>query len=216
VELVHERSVTPLFVSGMLLLVLIFGSYGVGHLMYSDQASLNQFFWSMERAAGLTAYGLLTTTVALGTVTGSGIWDKWKLRGAMSHVHQFVSLLFIPFVALHLWGLFQDRSVPFSWVQALVPLQSTYRPIPVGFGILSMYGVFVLIVSSALRRYIGARVWRALHALSFPLFIMVTLHGFFAGTDSNQVWGQTVYGAGSCIFLLALLFRFVKGNRKTV
>jgi methionine sulfoxide reductase heme-binding subunit len=216
VELVHERSVTPLFVSGMLLLVLIFGSYGVGHLMYSDQSSLNQFFWSMERAAGLTAYGLLTTTVALGMVTRSGMWDKWRLRSAMSHVHQFVALLFIPFVALHLWGLFQDRSVPFSWVQALVPLQSTYRPIPVGFGILSMYGMFVLIVSSALRKYIGARAWRALHALSFPLFIMVTLHGLFAGTDSTQVWGWSVYAAGGGIFLLALVTRLAQGKRHTV
>jgi predicted ferric reductase len=216
VELVHERSLTPLFVSGMLLFVLVFGSYAAGHRMYTDQASLNQFFWAMERAAGLTAYGLLTITVVLGTVTHSGLWDKWKLRSVMSHVHQFVALLFIPFVALHLWGLLQDKSVQFTWEQVLLPLQATYRPIPVGFGILSLYGVLVLVLSSALRRYIGSKVWRALHALSFPVFILVTLHGLLAGTDSARAWGLWVYGAGSVIFLLALATRLFKARRQAM
>jgi sulfoxide reductase heme-binding subunit YedZ len=206
--------VTPLFVSCMLMLVLIFGSYGVGHLMYADQESLNQFFWAMERAAGLTAYGLLTVAVVLGTLTNSGIWNKWKLRNVMSQVHQFVALLFIPFLALHLWGLLQDKSVLFTWVQVLLPLQSTYRPIPVGFGILSLYGVLVLILSSALRRYIGGKVWRALHALSFPVFILVTLHGLLAGTDSARTWGLWLYGSGSAMFLLALFTRFTRANRQ--
>jgi sulfoxide reductase heme-binding subunit YedZ len=207
---------TPLFVSGMLLLALIFGSYAAGHRMYTDQASLNQFFWAMERAAGFTAYGLLTITVILGTVTHSGVWDKWKLRSVMSHVHQFVALLFIPFVALHVWGILQDKSVPFSWGQVLLPLQATYRPIPVGFGILSLYGVLVLILSSALRRYIGGKVWRALHALSFPVFILVTLHALLAGTDSARPWGWWVYGTGSVIFLLALSTRLYKARRQAM
>jgi sulfoxide reductase heme-binding subunit YedZ len=208
-ELVNERQWPPLVVSGLFMFLMITGSYGLVHLMYNTQAETNQFYWYMERAAGFTSYELLAFTVLLGLSNTSAIWDKWKARKNVTQLHQFVSILLFAFVALHLWGLHMDRSIPFPWVKLLFPLTSSYRPVFTGFGVLSLYGVVVLIGSSWLRPQLGVKVWRAIHYMSLPMFVLVTLHGLLTGTDSTHGWAIFMYVIPSVVFAI-LLFRRIR------
>ena len=59
-----------------------------------------------------------------------------------------------------------------------MPLASSYRPLPVAFGVVSVYLVAAVVVTSLLRDRIGHRTWRAIHwsaYVSWPLAIEHTL-----------------------------------------
>jgi methionine sulfoxide reductase heme-binding subunit len=211
-ELVNERQVAPLVFGGVFVLLMIAGSYGLVHLMYPTGAAQNNVFWYIERAAGFTSYELLSLTAILGVTSRSGIWDQWKLRYVMTQLHQFVSILLLAFIALHLFGLHEDSTIPFPWTKLLVPFASTYRPLPTGCGVLALYGILVLVFTSWIRDKIGVKFWKSVHFLSFPTFALVTLHGLLAGTDSGSHQALWLYLVPILLFAIGLSTRIRKAS----
>ena len=53
----------------------------------------------------------------------------------------------------------------------------------------------MIYVSFSLRRRIGTRVWRRLHWLTYLVFVLATMHGLAAGSDSDRPWALALYGA---------------------
>lgn len=216
-ELVNDHQKPALFAAILFLLAMIVGSYDITHFFYASQTQANEFFWYMDRAAGFTAYELLAMTALLGQTSGMGLWDRWQLRKFALDVHQFLSIFFFAFLALHLWGLFEDTSLPFSLAQLLVPLQSSYRAIPVSFGILSLYAIVVIVVSSYLRPRIKSKVWRVIHQLSRPAFVLVTFHGLLSGTDTGNHWALLFYIVPILLFFLLAFWRLRQtGSQRSV
>lgn len=209
-ELVHERQVPAMTVSALFLFLVITGSYGFTHLFLPSQATINQFYWMMDRAAGLVAYELLAFSVVLGLTTASSMWDRLRLRRVVTQLHQFAALLTACFVGLHLWGLHMDQQIPFPWAKLLVPLASAYRPFPTALGVLTMYGLVALILSSMLRERIGVKVWRTIHFAYVPMFILVTFHGILSGTDSTQPWAIWLYAVPFVVFIALMYVRLGK------
>jgi predicted ferric reductase len=98
--------------------------------------------------------------------------------------HEYLSLLGIGFVTLHVVVLMLDNYLRFSLAQILIPFIDTYRPLWVGVGVISFYILLLVTVTFYLRKQIGARTFRAIHILSLVSYLGATLHGLFAGTDS--------------------------------
>jgi sulfoxide reductase heme-binding subunit YedZ len=210
-EFIDERQQSPLIVGVGLLFFFMAISYGLVHLVYTSPAMSNRYFWYMERSAGFTAYELLATTVILGVSSSSGIWDRLKLRKLVTQLHQFSSILILPFVVLHLWGLHEDSTIPFPWQHLFVPFLSTYHPLTTSFGILALYGVVILLLSSYWRDKLSPNVWRGIHYSSFPIFLIVTIHGLFTGTDAHQTWwGIWLYLIPFAAFTFLLILRIQK------
>ncbi|MCL6633520.1 MAG: hypothetical protein K6T63_12925 [Alicyclobacillus herbarius] len=205
--IVNERQGPALFVAAVFLFVMLAGSFGLAHFAFPTSSQANMFFWDMERAAGFTAYELLATSVLTGLAGASGLFDKWRARKVATETHQFLSLFFLSFLMLHLWGLHEDTTIPFPWARLVVPFSSTYRPIPVGLGILAVYGLVVIIGSSLLRPHLPPKLWRGLHILSIPIFLLVTLHGILSGTDSGSHWALPLYLIPIVLFVVLSLRR---------
>src|SRR5512135_3740272 len=93
-----------------------------------------QIWWYITRAAGLIAYLLLWLSTAWGLAVSSRIFDPYLQRNYTYDFHQFISLLAIGFLGLHLTVLLLDHYLPFSITQVLVPFTSTYRTLWVGIG----------------------------------------------------------------------------------
>lgn len=161
----------------------------------------NTFYWYMARSAGFTSYAMLSLTVLLGLSSSIGLWDKLRLRRFMTQMHQYTALLVLPFLFFHLWGLNQDTTIPFTWETLLVPFLGQYRQFWTGLGILTLYGWILIVVSSYLRERIGTRMWRAIHLVSIPMFIAVTVHGLMVGTDSKSVLAVLIYALPSALFV---------------
>ncbi|MEJ2710607.1 MAG: ferric reductase-like transmembrane domain-containing protein [Anaerolineales bacterium] len=174
-------------------------------------SSLNQLFavdsvqlmWYITRAAGLTGYILLWLSTAWGLAVSSKIFDKLLHRAYTYDFHQFLSLLAIGFILLHIAVLMADRYLPYTLAQVLVPFLSPYRPIWVGVGVLAFYLTLLVTVTFYLRSRIGAKTFRTIHVLSLVAFLGAAVHGFFSGTDSPLLATQVLY-AGTFLSVVFL------------
>jgi len=163
--------------------------------------------WDVLRAAGVAAYLALFLSVAWGLVSSTSLVNKRISKPASTAFHATVASAGLAFLAIHLGGLFVDRFMPFGVAELLIPMRSTYHPIPVAFGIIAMYGMVVVLVSSWARKRVGTVWWRRLHLLAVPIFTLSLLHGLFAGTDSARPWMFTIYAVSGCVVLFMLIVR---------
>jgi sulfoxide reductase heme-binding subunit YedZ len=162
-------------------------------------------FWLLARASGLTAYVLMTASVLAGLVLKSRPFGRAVKTASVADVHRFLALLGLGALALHGLALVLDRTVRMPLAGLLVPGASPYRPLAVSLGVLAAELMALVVVSFSLRRRIGVRNWRRLHWATYLVFLMGTLHGLLAGTDSSQPWARSLYlGAlGAIVFATA-------------
>ena len=90
------------------------------------------------------------------------------------------------FVAVHVVAVMFDSYVQFGLVDVLVPFAGSWHPSWVAWGIVSMYLLLAVEITSLTRRWLPMRVWRRIHVLSLPLFALATVHFVVAGTDSGN------------------------------
>ena len=164
-----------------------------------------QAWWYVTRASGLTAYFLLWLSMVWGLAIPSKFFQE-VLDGAFSYdFHEFLSLLGLGFVALHVIVLLFDKYLPFSLLQILIPFTDTYRPFWVGLGIMGAYLLILVTVTFYLRKSIGSQAFRSIHTLSLLGYLSATFHGLFAGTDSALPFTKVLYaGTFLIVFFLAV------------
>ena len=92
---------------------------------------------------------------------------------------------------------------------ALVPLASSYRPVPVALGVVALYLFVALIASSLLRKHIGQRTWRAIHWASYAMWPLALIHGITAGTDAVALWMLGIDALCVTAVALALAWRIL-------
>ncbi len=158
-------------------------------------AAYPHFWWYVARSAGISAFLLLTFSMWLGLGVSSRIFDGLLDRPWVYEVHKFSSLLSLGFIGLHMVALLLDPYINYTLVSVLVPGASGYRPVATAWGVLGMYGAVFIIGSFYVRDSIGYRTWRLIHYGTFLLFVVVLVHGLFAGTDSSATWMRWVYWA---------------------
>ena len=160
--------------------------------------------WTTSRAAGVTAFAALTLDVLFGLFISTGALDRWIPRGASVEVHRWLSSVALSLIAVHAVVLLADGWVRYDALDVAIPGMSSYRPGAVAIGILATYAALLVHLSFGWRKKIGVRAWRALHFLSFAIFIAAIVHGMLAGSDSSHRWLRHVY-AGSGLIVSALV-----------
>jgi sulfoxide reductase heme-binding subunit YedZ len=163
-----------------------------------------QSMWYITRSAGLVAYLLLWLSTAWGLAVSSKIFDPLLHRAVTYDFHQFLSLLAIGFLFLHVLVLMVDRYMPYSLAQILFPFLSPYRPFWVGIGVIGFYLTLLVTVTFYLRKHIGVKAFQSIHVLSLVAFFGAALHGIFAGTDSALLVTRWMY-AGTLLVVVFLL-----------
>jgi predicted ferric reductase len=166
-------------------------------------------YWYLGRSAGLIAFWLLFASVALGIAVSSRFFDGMLNRGWVYEIHKFLSIFVLLAMVFHVFILLPDPWARFTLVQLLVPFQSHYRPTPVAFGIITLYGSIAITASFYLKGIIGQKGWRWLHYGTFALFVGALVHGLLAGTDSKQPAVQVSYLVSGVAILFLLFFRIL-------
>jgi predicted ferric reductase len=163
-------------------------------------------YWYLSRASGLVAYLLLSLSVALGLLITGKLTRPWPGGPTVADLHQFTGLLGLGLALFHAAILLGDRYIGYTPLQLLLPFTTRdYRPLWVGLGQVAFYLGLLLAISSAARRRLGYRCWRALHFSSFGLYLLATMHGAAAGSDTAQ---PAVFGlyclSGLLVFFLTV------------
>ena len=165
-----------------------------------------QFWWYLTRAAGLMGYFLIWLSTFWGLVVSSKILDSFMDRGFTFDFHEYLSLIGLGFIAVHVIVLMADKYLPYSIWQVLIPFLSPYRPFWVGLGVIALYLTLLVSVTFYLRKKIGMEAFRKMHYLSLVAYLGSTLHGLYAGTDSALTITNILYKGTSLITLFLLAY----------
>jgi predicted ferric reductase len=145
-----------------------------------------QLAWHVARAAGLVAWALSTAAVLWGLLLSTRITGRRPPPSWLADLHRYLGGLTVTFTAIHVAALLADTWVPFDVADILVPFASEWRPSAVAWGVVALYLLLAVEVTSLLRRRVPTRWWTAVHRSSFALFAAGTLHLLTAGTDATN------------------------------
>ena len=169
--------------------------------------------WYAARAAGITAYVLLSVVVSLGaTMAGKRTIERWP-RFALEDVHRFGGLLVGTFVGIHVVTIAIDSYLPFTLTQLVVPFTDRYRPLWVGLGIVAAELLLALAVTNRYRRRLPYRFWRRAHYLNLAVWSLATVHGISTGTDRSAPWLLAVYAPAAAVVAGLLALRGLRRPR---
>ena len=165
--------------------------------------------WYTARATGLLAYLAVAGSVTYGLLLSTRILDAIAHRPVTFALHKDLALLGLLLGTIHPLVLLADQSFAFTPAALLVPFASPYSAVWVGFGQLAFYGLALVTASFYVRRQVGQRAWRALHYLTFAVFVGTTVHGIMTGSDSGAEWAFWFYLVPGATVVFLLVYRIV-------
>jgi len=164
-----------------------------------------QFWWFVTRASGMVAAVLIGLTVIWGLLVSTRLIPRKGLPAWLVDLHRGLAGLSLVFVAVHLFAIWVDSYEEFTVVELFVPFASDWKPAPVAWGVLAVWLLAVVQISSWFQRRLPRRRWHLLHLLSFPLAVLVGVHAVTAGTDADNPWFVAVtvgLAAGMCVLTI--------------
>jgi methionine sulfoxide reductase heme-binding subunit len=184
------------------------------HALATAAASApSPLLWYLTRTTAVSAYVALTCAVLLGMLRGVARGSRERLSWLVDELHQVLATVFAGLVVLHLLALLYDPYLPFSITNILLPVNEPYRPLAVILGVLALYSLVIVLGSTWIRRFIPYRYWRILHYVSFATFVLVTLHGLYAGSDTGEPWMRAVYAGASAAVGFLIIMRYLTRPR---
>ncbi len=188
-----------------IILFLIAGSLGIAlsalvlplilpGIIHSLAGADNKAFWYLSRALAIISYLFIWISVVGGLLMTTKLSRMWPGQAATADLHKFISILGLSLAALHGLVLMGDKYMNMSLTQVFIPFSvQSYRPGWVGLGQVSFYFLALIVVSFYFRQFIGQKLWRFIHYLSFLTFFAVLIHGLAAGSDTMSPGMFIVY-----------------------
>ena len=163
--------------------------------------------WYLMRATGVVTLILLTGVTALGVATVNR-WRPSRLpRFVTAGLHRSLSLLAVVFLVAHIATALADPYALVGLAAVFVPFVAARGPFWIGLGALSLDLVAALVVTSLLRRHVGARAWRAVHWAAYLAWPLALAHSLGIGTDGYTLWLDAVAGSCLAVVLAAVAWR---------
>jgi sulfoxide reductase heme-binding subunit YedZ len=168
--------------------------------------------WYTTRGAGVVSLLLLSAVVVLGVLSvrrfETAGWPRFLTVG----LHRNLSLLAVVFLLIHIVTAVVDPFTNLGWAAAAIPFSSYYRTFWLGLGTVAAELMAAIVVTSLLRRWIGAWAWRLVHWLAYASWPIAVVHGWGTGTDSGAAWLLAIQVLCILAVGLAVLARLVTGS----
>jgi len=176
----------------------------------------DRLWWYVARSSGLVAWALLAASTLWGLALTTRAFDRRVAPRWLNDLHRFLGGLSVMFVAVHVTGVVADTFVHFGPAEVLVPLASSWHPWEVAWGIVAAYLLAAVELTSLLRARLPHRLWKGVHALSFVLFVAVTVHVLLAGTDTDDGWALYPVLAATMAVTFLSVARLARPKRAAV
>ena len=166
-----------------------------------------QVWWHLSRASGIVAWLILTASVLWGIVLATDLFSESRRPAWLLDLHRWLGGLAVGFTAIHVAALVADSYIEFSVADLTVPFASQYKTGAVAWGVLAMWLLVVVELTSLAMKRLPRRIWRTIHRSSAAIFWMASLHGTYAGTDAdNRLYAITSIVA-AVVMMVALAYR---------
>ena len=167
--------------------------------------------WYLTRGSGVVAIVLLSLGVVLGIVTSTRLHAPGWPRFLLAELHRNISYVVVGVLLVHIVTAVLDTFAPIGWLDAFVPLHSSYRPVWLGLGAVAFDLFLVVLITSLLRVTLGYARWRALHWAVYPAWAAAVVHGLGTGSDTKTSWVLLVTVLCVLGVLAALVWRLASG-----
>ncbi|MEO6826010.1 MAG: ferric reductase-like transmembrane domain-containing protein [Microbacteriaceae bacterium] len=168
---------------------------------------MNEAMWAFGRVSGIVALLLFTGSLLLGIMTRSGRPLPGLPRFSITLVHRNVALLGSVFLILHVGTLTLDSYAHLNLIDIVVPFLGAYRPFWQGLGTVAFDLLVAITATSLLRRWLGVRVFKTLHWLTYAMWPIALLHATGNGTNGTSGWFLTLAGLSCASVLAAIIWR---------
>ncbi len=169
--------------------------------------------WYVARASGLVGWGLLAAATVWGLALSTKILGPRPRPNWLLDLHRWLGGLALIFTGVHVGALLADQYVHFGVTSVLVPFASKWHPVAVAWGVVSFYLLLAVELTSLARARLSKKVWRRVHFASFLLFVMATIHGLTAGTDTKSTMAKMVVGVVGSVFVGLTAMRIAESVR---
>ncbi|OXM86340.1 ferric reductase [Paenibacillus rigui] len=164
--------------------------------------------WQIIRVLGLISFVLLTAGIGLGISYGFPFWNG-QVKAKLYKIHTLSTNTGMALGLLHGMITVIDTYTPFSWSGVFIPFTAARSPVLNGLGTLSVYGMLLVIFTSDIRNKIKKKLWFLIHLLSYPIFVMTFIHGYFLGTDTQYTGIRWLYLVSALVVVGLSLVRFM-------
>jgi predicted ferric reductase len=180
-------------------------------------AALDQkTWWWLARSSGMVAWAIVTASIVWGLTLSTRLIRRRGIPAWLLDLHRYLGTLSLVFTGIHLLSLWADSFVTFGPRELFVPFASTWRTRAVAWGILALYLLVAIEVTSWLMRWLPRRLWRSIHLSGFVLFVSATAHGLLAGADRSSLVLQWVTLTGCTLVAFLAIFRLLAPRRASV
>ncbi|MFN8051371.1 MAG: ferric reductase-like transmembrane domain-containing protein [Acidimicrobiales bacterium] len=180
------------------------------HLLASVDPKLT---WYVARASGIVDWLVMAASIIWGLALSTRLLRRPGLPAWLLSLHRHLGALALVFLAVHVVALLADDFVSFGPADVLVPFASRWEPGSVAWGIVAMYLVIAIQITSWLKSRLPRALWRRVHHASAVVFVTATVHGLAAGTDGpNPLLQWGALGISSLVIVLTIV-RLVGGSR---
>ncbi|MEI7619309.1 MAG: ferric reductase-like transmembrane domain-containing protein [Actinomycetota bacterium] len=154
-----------------------------------------QTWWYLSRGSGIVAWVMLAATNLWGILLVTRMLKPVDRPAWLLDLHRWLAALTVITTAVHLGGLVADNYAHFGWREIALP-QACHRECwpsgaskaaAVTWGVIALYIIIVVQVSSLMMRKLPRKVWHGIHLLSYVAFFMATVHAVMAGTDRGNI-----------------------------
>ena len=175
----------------------------------------------------LLGVGLLTVTAVFGNLLAEQITQKFKLtKGQTFKYHRLISTLGVVVLLLHPIPLvFAQETTGVSVASIFVPFLAEKKITIIAVGVLAMYALLVVLISSLYMKYLQQKIWRVLHYGSYLFFGLGFWHGLSISdsfeANSEVSWldpKKIILEVEVVILLLLVVWRIAirRSRQKTV
>jgi DMSO/TMAO reductase YedYZ heme-binding membrane subunit len=172
----------------------------------------SQTWWYVARSGGIVAWALASLAVIVGLQLSTRLVRRAQPAWLLD-VHRFLGGLAVAFLGVHLLGLALDDFIGFGVRDLVVPFASSYKPAAVALGVIGMYLLLAVEVTSLAMRRLPRRTWYAIHLSSYVVFAVATVHGLTAGTDRHNAVFQWACLLTAGLVLMMTLVRIWSPRR---
>jgi predicted ferric reductase len=159
------------------------------------------FPWYVARASGLVGWGLLAAATLWGLALSTKVLGKRPRANWLLDLHRWLGGVALIFTGVHVVALLADQYVHFGLNAVLVPLASKWHPVALAWGVVAFYLLVAVELTSLARARLSKTLWRRVHFASFLLFVMATIHGLTAGTDTKSAAARVVAATVGSVFV---------------
>lgn len=173
-------------------------------------------WWYVTRSSAVLAWVLLTVSVMWGILLSTRVARRIDNPSWLQDLHRYVSGVAIIMVLIHMGSLMLDGYLHLSVTELFVPFASHYRALAVALGVLSVYLMVAIWLSSLIKDRIPRGVWKGIHYASYVVVLLVAFHAGWTGTDVTELWYRVVAGVLIGLTAISLIVRVTVGRPKPV